>query len=460
MWVLPTLGRPERCQEALNSIIDAGTSTPGIVIVNGDSDPRYRSLRLPAGWKVHYFPENIGFLGALNWAFKTFIQEPWYGLLNDDCIVRTFEWDAKLVEAAGNHNFANSNDGWQTESGRMHGAIVFGGDLLRAMGWWCPPGLWHCFADDCWEKLGTIFKNRRYLPEVLVEHKHVWAVGAPEDETHRLGYAKLDEDRIVWQAFIDGTDFIDTAKRVGKELDIALSFTDTSKFVVAICTPMNGPSETGFKQCRDLTINHLNSISARCHIIESQNSSHVGKGREQVLWQAMRTDATHILFIDADMTWNPMQVQKLLCSPHEFSCIVGVKKQEELAVCCNFLPNPQKQWFHPETKFLQLCDVGFAFVMLQRSVAERMLEAYPDLQYKNDVFTEAALFLDMMVDDEQAGRRLRMSEDYAFCRRWRAIGGEIWCEPHEGIGHIGRKIYTGSVSDFFEQPDEQSEVGG
>ena len=36
MWVVPSRGRPDRCQELLVSIIAVGYATPGIVITDGE----------------------------------------------------------------------------------------------------------------------------------------------------------------------------------------------------------------------------------------------------------------------------------------------------------------------------------------------------------------------------------------------------------------------------------------
>ena len=137
MWFLPTYGRPERCQATLDSIAAAGPSQ-GVVVIDGDPDPHYDTLRAPEGWQVARWTPNEGLCSVLNAMLRAWPDDPWYGFISDDSIVKTFGWSRALVEAAGKGGFANSGDGWQAQR-RMHGAIVFGGDLLRALGWWAPP---------------------------------------------------------------------------------------------------------------------------------------------------------------------------------------------------------------------------------------------------------------------------------------------------------------------------------
>ena len=53
------------------------------------------------------------------------------------------------------------------------------------------------------------------------------------------------------------------------------------------------------------------------------------------------------------------------------------------------------------------------------------------------------LFLETIKD----GRR--WAEDYAFCRRWRALGGKIWIDPEARMLHAGRKEWIVRVADYL-----------
>jgi hypothetical protein len=43
-----------------------------------------------------------------------------------------------------------------------------------------------------------------------------------------------------------------------------------------------------------------------------------------------------------------------------------------------------------------------------------------------------------------------LSEDYAFCRRWRDLGGEIWADMEERLTHAGTAFYTGSLMEALK----------
>jgi len=77
-------------------------------------------------------------------------------------------------------------------------------------------------------------------------------------------------------------------------------------------------------------------------------------------------------------------------------------------------------------------------MLLKREVIERMVAAHPETRYtKQHVGGDSActeyfaLFDCMVVDGEY------ISEDYGFCRRWRAIGGTIWLDMEGRLTHTG-----------------------
>ena len=39
-----------------------------------------------------------------------------------------------------------------------------------------------------------------------------------------------------------------------------------------------------------------------------------------------------------------------------------------------------------------------------------------------------------------------LPEDYTFCTRWRALGGEIWVDTRSKFKHVGRYVFAGDYS--------------
>jgi hypothetical protein len=39
-----------------------------------------------------------------------------------------------------------------------------------------------------------------------------------------------------------------------------------------------------------------------------------------------------------------------------------------------------------------------------------------------------------------------LSEDWTFCRRWQALGGEIWAHSKTLLNHVGHYEFAGDIS--------------
>jgi hypothetical protein len=97
--------------------------------------------------------------------------------------------------------------------------------------------------------------------------------------------------------------------------------------------------------------------------------------------------------------------------------------------------------------FVEVLDAPSGFMLIARGVFERMAAAYPELRYTPDRAAEPQAqawphyrFFDTLAEPDN-GRYL--SEDYAFCRRWQAIGGRVFLDATSNLEHQGLRTYTG-----------------
>jgi hypothetical protein len=64
-----------------------------------------------------------------------------------------------------------------------------------------------------------------------------------------------------------------------------------------------------------------------------------------------------------------------------------------------------------------------------------------------------ALF-DTMIDEE-TGEYL--SEDYAFCRRWRKLGGKVWLDTESRLVHIGNYEFFACPKSRYQMPEVEAQ---
>lgn len=208
MWLLPSLNRTTKLTNFCRAAKLTGTRTPGIILVDAKdyltNKQQYREIEiqhLPAGWKIHV-TDGISMGDKIREYWSYYKDAEWVGVLNDDHIPKTAQWDSQLIAQLTGNNFISCNDHWMAPR-KAAGATVWSGNLVRAVGWLFPEGLRHLYIDDIWECLGRSAGCWQVDMRIVVEHRHVLN-GAPEDSTHAISYDKelWDQDRITFEKWL------------------------------------------------------------------------------------------------------------------------------------------------------------------------------------------------------------------------------------------------------------------
>ena len=185
--------------------------------------------------------------------------------------------------------------------------------------------------------------------------------------------------------------------------------------------------------------------------------------------------ATHLLFIDADIGFEPEQVFRLIDFGQDFTAAAYPIKKINWdlvpgAVAAGRMPLESAALNYAveadpsaplviRDGFVKAQYVGTGFMMIRRNALVRMIERYPDLHYAREHKGDdplvnspwrSALFNCMI--DESTGTYL--SEDYSFCQRWTQMGGEIWVDYTSRLNHVGTAIFRGDISAQADLPPE------
>lgn len=197
----------------------------------------------------------------------------------------------------------------------------------------------------------------------------------------------------------------------------------------------------------------------------------ITRSRNTLLAHFMASNAaTHILFVDSDISFDPAIVRRLIAA------------DKDIVAAC--YPLKTHYWdSHAEQRLRhgepvntaglryvgELCEaplaeregdlatatyVGTGFMLITRSTILRMITTYPETRYKtihayaNEQSCGSmfhALF-DCMIDP---ATQTYLSEDFTFCHRWRALGGQIWLDTTSCLTHTGPTDFHGMPSIFF-----------
>lgn len=174
------------------------------------------------------------------------------------------------------------------------------------------------------------------------------------------------------------------------------------------------------------------------------NESLITRGRNNLMAKMLsNTEATHFMFIDADIRFQPESILQMIACDKEV--IGGLYPKKALPV--NYVIN-----LKPQTKIqgdiFTVDTMGTGFLLFKRDVYNKLIQAHPETKYVDDVGLgkqyEPNMYAIFDVEIDERGHYL--SEDWLFCRRWAAIGGEIWAHSKVLLNHVGHYEFQGDLS--------------
>ena len=164
-------------------------------------------------------------------------------------------------------------------------------------------------------------------------------------------------------------------------------------------------------------------------------------------------ECTHLMFIDADIEFEPESVIRMLAMDKDLITGAYPKKTLPVDYAINLkFADKEKTQVKVDMGAVEVLDASTGFWLMKREVVERMIEAYPELFYLNDSSIDPKFnqycysFFDTIHDPDD---NRYLSEDYTFCRRWQKIGGQIWLDPNTKLNHVGSYTFEGDVNKIF-----------
>jgi hypothetical protein len=247
-----------------------------------------------------------------------------------------------------------------------------------------------------------------------------------------------------------------------------------SKPLIVVGTPCFGGLVS-----QDYTMSLLNLQAAAAQngfevaVVMLGNDALITRGRSAIVAKFLDNPATtHLLFVDADIAFSVEQVTRMLKFDKDF--VAGLypakiidwhqlaqrfgRSEESLdeaglayvGALCEGAEARRENGFATGTY------AGTGFQLIKRRVFERMIASYPETKYKalhafprpSQPSDNLYALFDCMIEPETG---VYLSEDFAFCRRWRATGGEIWLDLDSKLNHSGSYTYRGNTAPRYRR---------
>ena len=292
-------------------------------------------------------------------------------------------------------------------------------------------------------------------------------------------------------------------------MQLQVKLEDLRKAKLFVATPMYGGNCSGLymKACLDLQgmCTHY-GIQVKFSFLF--NESLITRARNYLTDEFLRSDCTHLLFIDSDILFDPQDVLALVAldkdvigGPYPKKAInwknialsltknpkMDIGDLEALAGDYVFNPVPGTTQFSVSEP-LEVLEIGTGYMMIKREVFDRFREAYPKQNYKPDHVGQTNFdgsryihaYFDTVIDNgytfddvhrlmeraaagedvkfefesllkrEKEATHRYLSEDYMFCQYVRRFGGQIWLCPWMKTTHIGTYGFQGNMPKIAE----------
>ncbi len=287
-------------------------------------------------------------------------------------------------------------------------------------------------------------------------------------------------------------------------MEIQVKIDELRKNKLFVATPMYGGMNHGLYMKSSLDLQAVMSrygVDTKFSFLF--NESLITRARNYLVDEFLRSECTHLLFIDSDIHYDPRDVIALMALDKDVIGAPYPKKSinwGNIAAAARKHPNMEARELETlvgeyvfnvvkgtsqfqVTEPLEVMEIGTGFMMVKREVFTKFAEAYPHLRYKPDHVGQANFdgsryihaYFDTVIDkgynfedihrlmeraskgedvSEEAKKMLELeneashrylSEDYMFCQWWRAIGGQVYLCPWMTTQHIGTYAFTGNM---------------
>ena len=220
---------------------------------------------------------------------------------------------------------------------------------------------------------------------------------------------------------------------------------------LAIATPFY--SMSGFapyiKSLAD-SLRKLSALGITWEYFDTCGDSYVDRARNTLCARFLKSDCTHLLFIDSDMGWDVQGLINILNSPFELTgAAYPIKNAWDKFIEGAKFDTDHAPVQDEKTGLIEAYFVPAGFMLIARSCLEKLVASDPWNEYRTlDDGKEVCIynFFENIIDRE---KKVRVGEDIAFCNKWTALGGKIYIEPRISFVHCGMTAWPGNYNDYL-----------
>jgi glycosyltransferase involved in cell wall biosynthesis len=244
------------------------------------------------------------------------------------------------------------------------------------------------------------------------------------------------------------------------------SMTDKPSIRLFIATPMygglcNGQYAVGLLQ----SVSIFSKAGISMQFAHMMNESLITRARNSLAYDFLETDSTHMMFIDADIGFNPADIPMMIEADKDIICGLYPKKeinwprvqkavkdgyitQDLHKFVGSFVVNAVGNTVQGNVADpVEITNGGTGFMLIKREVFEGLADKVPF--YHNDMFltvddvTQVKVIKEFFATSIEPDTKRLLSEDYHFCKIAREAGYKVYAAPWAELTHCGSYNFNG-----------------
>lgn len=174
------------------------------------------------------------------------------------------------------------------------------------------------------------------------------------------------------------------------------------------------------------------------------NESLISRARNTLVAKFLNSkESTHLMFIDADIGWEPWHLLVLLNHDVDVACGLYPMKSMPIQWVVNGFDGAEQR---DNGNLLEVSKAGTGFMLVKRHVFEKLQDHPAVVPFVNDIGLPKELDPHMKTyydTDVREGRYY--SEDWTFCENWRDLGGQVWVDKRVLLKHTGHFVFDYNI---------------
>lgn len=272
-------------------------------------------------------------------------------------------------------------------------------------------------------------------------------------------------------------------------MEITVELEALRKKKILIATPMYGGNCHGMYTKSTADLAKLGAMyEMEIKFFYLFNESLITRARNYCVDEFMRSDYTHLMFIDSDIGFDPNDVltlaalsdeteedpnkrKDIICGPYPKKTIAWEKIKRAVDkgfadenpgnlenYVGDYVFNPLDVGSDGNIRLdepVKVLEGGTGFMMITKNAFHKFNDAYPDYSYKPDHIRtkafdgsrEIMMYFQALIDPDS---KRYLSEDYMFCQWMQKVGVHTWMCPWMKLLHTGSYTFGGSLIDLAQ----------